>query len=218
MAKLPGVPAGRDHGLMRVLFGLTSLWLTACTGADAPPAPPPPPAVPKAEAPQAPAASAQKVAGNPAEAGGCTLLSVPVPPHRHAGKARIRIEGAGLSAEGEAQPAVCGAYWALDQDVLGKPVKAGEGMLFETCLPEGLFQVSSDDEAVGKRNLATREPEARARALFNPKAGGSFAFMRPAKNDEIVIDEGRRSAHGRLTLSNFAGGGDLRVEFTFDCR
>ena len=206
---------------MRTAMVLVSMLVLACGGSDAPsapaaPPPPPPPPTAVPAPPPSPAVPSGAPQAAAAEAGGCTLLSFPVLPHRAGGKAQVKLSGS-VTAEGKEQPAVCGAYWVKDQKVMRKEVKAGQGTLFETCLPEGLIQIYSDDEGVGVRNLKAKDLNARTNALFNPKAGGSYLLMRGGKDDKLVIDDDRRGAKGVITLSNLAGGGEVRVEFEFDC-
>jgi hypothetical protein len=73
----------------------------------------------------------------------CTLAGV-LPPHRKAGVAEVKVTGS-RTAQGRF-PAICGAYFVLDAGAMGK---AGDGMVFETCLPGiGKLQVSG---GAGKR-------------------------------------------------------------------
>ena len=72
----------------------------------------------------------------------CTLSGV-LAPHRRTGTAEVKLTGS-RSAQGRF-PAVCGAYFLLDAPPMGK---AGDGMVFETCVPGvGKLQVTGS----GKR-------------------------------------------------------------------
>jgi hypothetical protein len=74
----------------------------------------------------------------PAQAAAECALSGALPPHRKAGTAEVKVTGS-RTAQGSF-PAICGAYFVLDAGAMGK---AGDGMVFETCLPGiGKLQVS----------------------------------------------------------------------------
>jgi hypothetical protein len=73
----------------------------------------------------------------------CTLSGV-LAPHRRTGTAEVKLAGS-RTAQGRF-PAVCGAYFLLDAPPMGK---AGDGMVFETCIPGvGKLQLSGGS---GKR-------------------------------------------------------------------
>jgi hypothetical protein len=80
----------------------------------------------------------------PAQAVAECALSGVLPPHRKAGIAEVKVTGTRV-VQGRF-PAICGAYFVLDAGAMGK---AGDGMVFETCLPGiGKLQVSG---GAGKR-------------------------------------------------------------------
>jgi hypothetical protein len=73
----------------------------------------------------------------------CALAGV-LPPHRKAGTAEVKVTGS-RAAQGKF-PAICGAYFLLDAGAMGR---AGDGMVFEVCIPGiGKLQVSG---GTGKR-------------------------------------------------------------------
>lgn len=78
------------------------------------------------------------------------VLSGALPPYRRTGTAEVQVSGT-RAAKGRF-PAVCGAYFVQDAPPMGK---AGDGMVFETCIPGvGKLQVN------GPKRKAGRAPEA----------------------------------------------------------
>jgi len=96
-------------------------------------------------------------------AAACVLLGVATT-YRKTGTATVTVSGS-KTITGR-YPAVCGAYFVADAPPLGK---AGDGMVFQTCIPDlGSFQVNGS----GKERKAGPMPDA---GLILNTDQGSFA-------------------------------------------
>ena len=148
----------------------------------------------------------------------CRLNSAAAPPHRSAGKAQIKLSGAGLDVEAKDAPASCGAYWVQNQKLGPLEYKAGDGMVFETCVGEGLLQISNDEQkTTGKIDLAKG---GRPVLITFNKAGGEAYGWSPAsdKSGSVEIAPDLRSATGNFTVRNLSGAQAIKIDVNFNCR
>ena len=81
----------------------------------------------------------------------CDLKPEFAGPLRRAGKASVELAGTGGQLVLKDVPALCGPMYDRDSQVL--QVRAGEGLLFEVCVDDGLVQVSSFVREAGARQL-----------------------------------------------------------------
>ncbi len=133
---------------------------------------------------------------------------------RRGGVASVRIEGAGIDLDAKDAPAICGALYNADVKALN--VKAGEGLLFETCLPEGTLQINADDRKPGAQALRSPRSPRGASVLFNQTAGLRFV-MPSARENRIVVSPDLFKAEAQVTLRNVVGAEQVKVTLTIDC-
>jgi hypothetical protein len=144
----------------------------------------------------------------------CRLNSVASPPLRRSGTAHVRIQGDGLNVDVPNAPAVCGAYFLQDAQMLGRKIKAGEGIVFETCVPEGLLQVSAEQRTPGKQKLGGPGTT----VLFNRQGGGSYMLrMSPGGGDTVSFGKELFSAKTQVTLKKMMAPETVKVDVTFTC-
>ncbi len=136
-------------------------------------------------------------------------------PLRRGGLARIEIQGAGVALKAQKVPAWCGPLF--NEDVRDLHVKAGDGLLFETCLPQGIVQVSAYDKpGSGKQDLHSARQAAGVELLFNQNGGPSFS-SRGQASDSIVLSADLWKANAKLALIDVATGAKVDATVEFDC-
>lgn len=140
----------------------------------------------------------------------CTLPGA-VPPHRKMGTATVAVSG-GKTITGT-YPAVCGAYFVADAPPLAK---AGDGMVFQTCIPGlGSFQVNGS----GKQRKAGPVPDA---GLILNTDQGSFTASGGAPN-RVTVGADLFSANVKASLQPIRRpkpgekAQTFTIEATFDC-
>jgi hypothetical protein len=145
----------------------------------------------------------------PAQAAAECVLSGTLPPHRKTGTAEVRVSGA-RTAQGRF-PAVCGAYFLQDAPPYGK---AGDGMVFEVCIPGvGKLQVSGEKRKAG--------PAPTAGLILNTDTASLLASG--AAPNQVTVGADLFSATVKATLHPVRRpkpgqpSQDVRVEVKFDC-
>ena len=145
----------------------------------------------------------------PAQAAAECVLSGVLPPHRRGGTAEVRVTGS-RTAQGRF-PAVCGAYFLVDAPPMGK---AGDGMVFEVCIPGvGKLQVNGEKRKAGPAPAAGLILNTDTASLLgsgaapNQVTGGADLFSATVKAKLQPI---RRPKPGQPAE-------EVRVEARFDC-
>jgi hypothetical protein len=145
----------------------------------------------------------------PAQAAAECALSGTLAPHRKSGTAEVRVSGA-RTAQGRF-PAVCGAYFLLDAPPMGK---AGDGMVFEVCIPGvGKLQVSGEKRKAG--------PAPTAGLVLNTDTASLLASG--ASPNQVTVGADLFSATVKATLKPIRRpkpgqpSEEVRVEAKFDC-
>lgn len=137
-------------------------------------------------------------------------------PLRRGGHASIKLEGNGVSISVEKTNAWCGPLFNTDVPALD--VKAGQGVLFETCLPEGTLQLSGYQRPEsGKQELHSGNQTAGIELLFNENGGPSYS-SRGEADDSIVFSADLWQAEARVLLRDVRTNARLVATVAFDCR
>jgi hypothetical protein len=139
----------------------------------------------------------------------CTLSGV-LPPHRRTGFAEVKVTGS-RTAQGRF-PAVCGAYFLLDAPPMGK---AGDGMVFEVCLPGiGKLQLSG----AGKRKAG---PVADFGLVVNTDTSSLMGSAGPTSSVVLGTDLFSATLKGKVATLGRARPGhpseELQLDVRFDC-
>jgi hypothetical protein len=139
----------------------------------------------------------------------CTLSGV-LAPLRRTGTAEVKLTGS-RTAQGRF-PAVCGAYFLLDAPPMGK---AGDGMVFETCIPGvGKLQLSGS----GKRKAG---PVTDFGLVLNTDT--SSLMGSGGAPDKVVVGADLFSATVKATVRTFGRARpgkpseEVRLEVSFSC-
>lgn len=135
-------------------------------------------------------------------------------PMMRGGRARVQITGPGVAIDQSGVPAICGPLYNVNASSLG--VKAGDGLLFRTCLPEGLVELSSDARVAGKQPVHAGRVPRGTDVIFAKHLGSSFSTA-GVVSDEIVIADGLARAEANVELREIEGEGMLRAKVVYDC-
>jgi hypothetical protein len=182
-----------------------ALFAAGCTIERKPAAPPERVEPPKPAA----AVEAEKPVAVP-----CVLDVSDPGPLRRAGRAKVRLSGKGLSVDTEV-PALCGPLFNRDVDAL--QVRAGEGLLFEACVPEGYLQLTSRERVLGAQKLHHGGQKPGAMDVSFNRVGAATYSSHGLATDRVTLDDDFWKVDAELTLRDVADSHDLRASFTFDC-
>jgi len=133
---------------------------------------------------------------------------------RRSGKAQVQLIGDGLNIDLHDVVALCGPMFNRDIRVL--EVKAGDGLLFETCLPQGTLQIASWSRAAGKQVGHGPTEVGGTEVLFNLNKGASYSSQADA-TDSIVFSDDFWKASAEVALHSVGGKGALRAKIAFEC-
>ncbi len=133
---------------------------------------------------------------------------------RRGGKARVQLSGDGLSIDEKDLPALCGPMYNEDVRVL--EAKAGDGLLFETCLPAGTLQISAWSRSSGNQVGHGPKEAGGTEVLFNLNKGASYSSQADA-TDSIVFTDDYWKATADVALHSVSGKGAMRAKITFEC-
>lgn len=171
-------------------------------------------AAPGASPSATPVAIGAAAPAQPPIAAPCELNAEQPGPLRRAGRARVKLSGAGLTVDAEV-PAICGPLFNRDVEALA--VKAGEGLLYETCLPEGAVQLISRQRNAGTQQLHGGATQPAAMDVsFNRTAGATYS-SRGLATDRVTLSEDFWKADAELVLRDVEEKGELRASLAFDC-
>jgi len=143
------------------------------------------------------------------------VLDVTTPgPMRRAGHVHVRLAGQGLAVDANVV-GLCGPLFNRDVDALG--VKAGEGLLFEACLPEGYVQLTSRERAAGAQHMHHGELQAGTMDGSFNRVGGATYSSRGLPSDHITLSADFWKAEAELVLRDVDESGELHASIAFDC-
>jgi hypothetical protein len=145
----------------------------------------------------------------------CNLDPEHAGPLRRAGKATIELAGSGGTLSEKDVPALCGPMFDKDSDVL--QVKAGEGLLFEVCVSEGLLQVSSFQRVAGAQPIRSLTNADGAEVGFNRYQGATFSTRGDNPADSIVFAPDFWGVTAKVHLKSEDDKQDLNGTITFAC-
>lgn len=149
-----------------------------------------------------------------AKAAICKLNPLQPGPLRRGGIAHVRLSGDGVELNLRDVPALCGPLFNTDVTALG--VHAGDGVLFETCIPEGIVQISSWTRTPGKQSVHGNADAGGTEVLFNRNEGATYT-TRGEASDSLVLSDDLWKAEATLALYSVASNNALRAQITFDC-
>ncbi len=156
--------------------------------------------------------SAPKIAVAPLK---CTIDPNNPGPLRRGGRANIEIEGHGVEIKASKVNAWCGPLFNTDVPALN--IKAGQGLLFEACLPDGMVQVSAFDRPKpGTQDLHSADQALGVEVLFNQNGGPSYS-SRGAEDDRVVLSNNLWKASAEVELRDIATGAKIEAKLSFDC-
>lgn len=166
-------------------------------------------------APSAPAPKADDTSKAPPPVAVPCVLDVSSPgPLRRVGRARVRLSGQGLAVDADVA-ALCGPLF--NRDVVALAVKAGDGLLFEACVPEGYLQLTSRERVAGAQHMHHGESQAAAMdASFN-RVGGATYSSRGLTSDHVTLSADFWKADATLVLRDIEESGELEASIAFDC-
>jgi hypothetical protein len=144
----------------------------------------------------------------------CTLDPKDPGPMMRGGRAHVKIYGKGTAIDVRDVPAICGPLYNVNASSLG--VVAGDGLLFRTCLPEGLIELSADARVAGKQVVHTGLVKRGTDMIFAKHLGSSYSTA-GAAGDEIVVSPDFWKVEARVELREIEGDGVLRASVTYDC-
>ena len=130
------------------------------------------------------------------------------------GRARVRIEGSGVSIDASNVPALCGPLYNRSVTTLG--VHAGDGLLFQTCLADGFIELSSDARTVGAQAVHNGRVERGTDVIFAKHLGSSYSTA-GGSQDRIEVSADFSKAEASVELHGIEGEGVLRATITYDC-
>lgn len=137
-------------------------------------------------------------------------------PLRRGGIARVKLDGHGVAIDVDKANAWCGPLFNTDVPALN--IKAGEGVLFETCLPDGMLQLSAYDRPKGgKQEMHSAGRPGGVELLFNQNGGPSYSSHGEG-DDSIVFSPDLWQAEARVLLRDVGTNAKLVATVTFDCR
>jgi hypothetical protein len=146
--------------------------------------------------------------------GSCKLDTVRAGPLRRVGRAQVELSGDGTAIHATDVKALCGPMFNTDVPALG--ITAGQGLLFEVCLPEGNVQLSAEQRAPGKHSLRPGAESGGVELIFNRNGGASYS-TRAAGNDSVTFSEDLWKAEAQVVLTDVAERGSLQAKVRFDC-
>jgi hypothetical protein len=186
-----------------VWYSLLALLVQACTAGGSS---------------SAPSAPAQKPAETPKAAPPPPVpcvLDVSTPgPMRRAGRAHVRLAGQGLAVDTEVA-GLCGPLFNRDVDALG--VKAGEGLLFEACVPEGYVQLTSRERAAGAQHMHHGALQTGTMDVSFNRVGGATYSSHGLPNDRVTLSADFWKAEAELVLRDLDVSSELKASIRFDC-
>jgi hypothetical protein len=144
----------------------------------------------------------------------CNLNTKNPGPLVRGGTARVKVDGPSISIDAKNVPALCGPIYNMDVPKLN--AKAGDGLLLETCLPEGTIQVTSYTRTPGKQPLHGNSEQAGTEVLFNRNEATSYS-SRGIPSDSVVLSPDMWKAEIKVELQDVMGSEKLEAEITFDC-
>lgn len=148
------------------------------------------------------------------EAPSCAIDMQQLGPMREPGRAKVRLASKDEIIEAHNAPAVCGPFYNVDAPALN--ITAGEGFLFETCLPEGLIQITSLARKAGRQNQDDAPDAPVTDLIFNRNQGATFAMRRSA-NDRIVVSDDFRKVEAEVEVRDETDTIALQGTITIDC-
>jgi hypothetical protein len=145
----------------------------------------------------------------------CSIDTSNPGPLRRGGVANVEISGRGVSIKATKVNAWCGPLF--NYDVAALNVKAGEGLLFETCLPDGIIQLSAYARPKGgEQSLHSTDQAAGVELLFNENGGPTYS-SHGKWGDNIVLSPDLWKADAKVVLYDVATGAKLDAVVRFDC-
>lgn len=144
----------------------------------------------------------------------CTLDVTEPGPMRRAGRVRVNLAGGDVTIDTEV-PALCGPLFNRDVAALG--IKAGDGLLFEACVPEGYLQLTSRERAAGVQRLHHGEVQAGTMDVSFNRVGGTTYSSRGLATDRVTLSDDFWKAEAELVLRDVDEAGELRARIGFDC-
>jgi hypothetical protein len=150
-----------------------------------------------------------------AQATKCKLEPELAGPLRRAGTADIELSGSGGELRVKGAPALCGPMYDRDSDVL--QVKAGEGLLFEVCLSEGLVSITSLKRVAGPQPIRSLEHPDGAEASFQRFKGATFSTRGDVPDDAITFGADFWSATAKVHLKSESDLEELGGTISFAC-
>jgi hypothetical protein len=144
----------------------------------------------------------------------CVLETTQPGPMRRSGRARIKLAGSALAVDTDV-PALCGPLFNRDVDALA--VKAGEGLLYEACVPEGYVQLTSRSRTRGAQLLHKGGSEAGAMDVSFNRVGGATYSSHGQPGDRVTLSDDFWKAEAELVLRDVDESGELRASIAFDC-
>lgn len=149
------------------------------------------------------------------EAQPCALEPERAGPLRRAGTADIELSGSGGTLSVKGARALCGPMYDRDSDVL--QVKAGDGLLFEVCVPEGLVSVSSFKRATGKQPIRDLDQPDGAEASFQRFKGATFSSRGGDPTDNITFGDDFWSATAKVHMKSESDQEEMSGTIRFAC-
>jgi hypothetical protein len=144
----------------------------------------------------------------------CNLNTKNPGPMVRGGHADVHIEGPHVSIEAKHVPALCGPVYNYDVPKLN--AKAGDGLMLETCLPEGTVQLLSYTRIPGKQPLHSATDQGGTEVTFNKNQGATYS-SRGLPSDNIVLSADMWRADVDVELQDVMGNDKLRAKMTFAC-
>ena len=181
--------------VLAILCGVGALSLAACDSDG------------KSKAPLLPPSPGPGVAQ-------CNLNTQNPGPLIRGGQATVHISGPHVDIDRKGVPALCGPIYNVDMPKLN--AKAGDGLLLETCLPEGTVQVTSYKRVPGKQPMHSSSEQAGTEVLFNKNEGSTFT-SRGASSDSITLSQDMWRADIDVELVDVMGSDKLKATIRFDC-
>lgn len=133
---------------------------------------------------------------------------------RRGGTANVQLTGKGIGIDAHNVPALCGPLFDIDVPALN--VQAGDGLFFETCLPEGTLQIMAANRVAGRQSVHGVAQSAGTEVAFNQNKAGTYT-TRSEPSDSIVFSDDLWKADVEVTLHSVAENAPLRAKVSFDC-
>jgi hypothetical protein len=133
-------------------------------------------------------------------------------PLRRGGRAQVQLRGGALAIDLKDVPALCGPMFNTDVSVLD--IVAGQGLQYETCLPNGTLQITAWERKAGPQEL--HKGTGGAEVLFNMNRGATYTSQ-GAPEDSVVVSDDFWRVEAKVTLKEVVGTHTVKGNIVFDC-